>query len=249
MDNASQTVRNLARSVTPPILWELARKLRQHHLPPPPPSYQGVVTQHNMRWLHEGRFAEIYDRHHHLNPFNAPNETRLRQYFACMFAEFAKSVPGDFLSAGISFGVAPRVIYDFTEFERLEKIYHFIDPFLGINNPSETVSPYNTDFEFVHRQYPADAPIKFHRKLIPECFPLVGLEALAFAHLNVTHPPAEAASLQYLYEKLSPGGFILIDYYSFGHGQFETYDPAIKKVGASVFSMVSGQGVIHKPLK
>lgn len=249
MSKASQTIKTLARALTPPVLWDAVRKVRQRNLPPPPQSYQGVVTQHNMRWLHEGRFAEIYDRHRHLNPFAVPNETRLRQYCACMFAEFAKSVPGDFLSAGISYGVAPRVIYDFVEFERLGKTYHFIDPFLGINNPDETIAPYNTDFELVCRQYPVDAPVKFHRKRIPDCFPLAGIDALAFIHLNVTYPPDEAASLPYLYEQLTPGGFIVIDYYSFGKGQFDTYDPVVEKIGVSVFSLVTGQGVINKPLK
>lgn len=165
-----------------------------------------------------------------------------------MFAEFAKSIPGDFLSAGISYGVAPRVIYDFVEFERLGKTYHFIDPFSGVNNPSaDGAYRYNTDFGFVRRQYPTNAPVQFHQELIPDCLPLAGLDALAFVHLNVTYPPAEAASLPYLYEKLSPGGFILIDYYSFGAGQYDDYDPALEEIGASVFSMVTGQGVIHKP--
>ena len=249
MNKVSQTVRDLARAVTPPILWALVRNLCRPGLSSSLPSYQGVVTQHNMRWLHEGRFAEIYDRHRHLNPFNAPNETRLRQYIACMFAAFAKGVPGDFLSAGISYGVAPRVIYDFVEFEHLGKMYHLIDPFLGINNPGVTISPYNTDCEFVRSQYSSDAPIKIHRELIPDCFPLDGLDALAFVHLNVTYPPAESASLAYIYEKLSPGGFILIDYYSYGQGQFAVYDPAIEKIGAVVFSLVTGQGVIQRPLR
>ena len=244
MSNIHQTAINLARAVTPPFLWDMARKLLKRS---GPTNYQGVVTYHNMRWLHEGRFAEIYDSHSHLNPFNAPNETRLRQYFDCMFAEYAKGVPGDFLAAGISYGVAPRVIYDFVDFERFGKTYHFIDPFLGINNPGEEIAPYNTDIELVRNQYPADAPIKFHLELIPDCFPLPGIDALAFVLLNTSDVAGEAASLPYLYEKLSPGGFILIDYYSFGQGQFEGYDPAIAKIGASVFSMVTGQGVIRKP--
>jgi O-methyltransferase len=245
VNKTGEAVIKFAKAVTPPVLWGLARKLLKRSLPT---SYQGVATQHNMRWLHEGRFAEIYDRHSRLNPYTIPNETRLRQYLDCMFAEFAKHVPGDFLSAGISYGVAPRVIYDFVDFARLGKTYHFIDPFLGINNPGETIAPYNTDFEFVRNQYAADAPVKFHLGLIPDCFPLAGLEALAFVHLNTSHVVAEAASLPYLYERLSPGGIILIDYYSFGFGQFAGYDPAIEQVGASVFSMITGQGVIRKPL-
>lgn len=241
--------KNFTKAVTPPFLWGLLRKLFGRNLTPHQVSYQGVVTQHSMRSLHEGSFAGIYDRHFRLNPFNASNETRLRQYNACMFAYFAKTIPGDFLSAGISHGVAPRVIYDFVEFARLGKIYHFIDPFSGINYPGKGDNVYNTDVRFVLGQYPFDAPIEVHQKLIPDCFPLDGLERLAFAHLNTTHPEAEAASLEYLYEKLSPGGFILIDFYSFGQGQYDAYDPIVEKIGASVFSLVSGQGVIHKPCK
>lgn len=173
---------NLARAVTPRFLWDMARKLPGRSLPT---SYQGVVTPHNMRWLYEGRFAEIFDRHSRRNLFNAPNET---------------------------------------------------------------IAPYNTDCEFVCNQYPADAPINFRLELIPDCFPLSGLDVLAFVHLNATHVVGEAASLKYLYEKLSPGGFIPIDYHSFGQGQFAGYDPAIQKIGASLFNMVIGQAVLRKPL-
>lgn len=247
--SASHFLKRLARRVMPVAMQNYVRERLRTDLPRHAPSYQGVYTQHSMRWLHEGRFAEIHDRHRQLNPFNSANESRLRQYSACMFAEFSKKVPGDFLSAGISFGVAPRVIYDFVEFERLGKTYHFIDPFLGANYPGEGVNPYNTDFEFVRKQYREDAPIVFHRELLPDCFPLEGLErGLAFIHLNTTHPPAEAASLNFLYEKLNPGGFMVIDSYSFGQGAFEVYEPVIRKIGAKVFSLVTGQGVIQKPL-
>jgi hypothetical protein len=242
---------NLLKRVMKGVLPEaMVRDLRERFrtdLPRSARGYQGVYTQHSMRWLHEGRFAEIHDRHRKLNPFNAPNELRLRHYTACMFADFAKHVPGDFLSAGISFGVAPRVIYDFVEFGKLGKTYHFIDPFLGVNYPGAGPSPYNTDFEFVRRQYPGDAPVVFHRQLLPDCFPLKGLDrGLAFVHLNTTHPPAEAASLRYLYESLNPGGYIVIDDYSFGTGQFEDYDPAVAALGARIYSLVTGQGVIQK---
>lgn len=250
MNEACQTIKGLLKAITPPFLWEAARKLRQSHLPPPPSEYQGVITHHSMRCLHEGRFADIHDRYRALNPQNDTNLTRLRQYCACMFAEFAKGVPGDFLSAGISYGIAPRVIYDFVEFESLGKTYHFIDPFSGINNPSEGgTHQYNTDVDFVRRQYSTDAPIQIHRDLIPDCFPLEGLKALAFVHANTTHAVAEAASLPYWYEKLSPGGFIVIDFYSYGLGQYAHFDPVIERIGASVFSLVTGQGVIQKPMK
>jgi hypothetical protein len=248
--SAMQLLKRVVRRMIPAPLLNYLRQRLKTDLPRDALSYQGVYTQHNMRWLHEGRFAEIHDRYRTLNPFNSPNESRLRHYCVCMFAEFSRPVPGDFLSAGISFGVAPRVIYDFVEFERLGKTYHFIDPFLGINYPGDGPNPYNMDFEFVRRQYPPDAPIAFHRALLPDCFPLQDLttQGLAFVHLNTTHPSAEAASLRYLYETLNPGGFIVIDSYSFGAAGFSFYDPVLKRIGAHVFSLVTGQGIIQKPL-
>ena len=245
---AMHLLKRLVKGVMPAAMLQYVRQRFRTDLPRTALGYQGVYTQHSMRCLHEGRFAEIHDRYRKLNPFNAPNELRLRHYCASMFAEFAKMIPGDFLSAGISFGVAPRVIYDYVEFERLRKTYHFIDPFLGINYPGSGPNPYNTDFEYVRRQYPEEAPVVFHRQLLPDCFPLADLaQGLAFVHLNTTHPPAEAASLQYLYEKLNPGGFIVIDDYSFGNGQFDKYDRAIQALGAKIFCLVTGQGVIQKP--
>lgn len=245
---AMQSLKRLMKGVMPAAMLQYVRHRFRTDLPRSAPGYQGVYTQHSMRCLHEGRFAEIHDRYRRLNPFNAPNELRLRHYCASMFAEFAKKVPGDFLSAGVSFGVAPRVIYEFVEFEQLGKTYHLIDPFLGVNYPGSGPNPYNTDFELVRRQYSSAAPVVFHRELIPDCFPLEGLtQGLAFVHLNTTDPPAEAASLRYLYESLNPGGYIVIDDYSFGNGQFDDYDPAIGALGARIFCLVTGQGVIQKP--
>jgi len=241
---------SVLRDITPPFIWATLRQRFGQYFPDiASVNYQGVSTQHSMRCLHEGYFAQLYDRYRTLNPNNSENLTRLRIYNACLFAEFARAVPGDYLSAGISYGIAPRIIFDFVKFWQLSKAYHFVDPFTGSNNPADKKNhPYNEDVSFVIQQYPSNAAIKIHKALIPNCFPIDDIELLAFVHLNVTHPPSEAASLSYLYDKLSPGGFILIDYYGYGTGQYEWFDPVEDQLGIKIFSMVTGQGVIQKPL-
>jgi len=243
-------LKTLLQRLVPASAQDFLRRQLRTDLPRCAVSYQGVYTQHSMQPLHQGRFARIYDQHRTLNPFNGPHDTRLRHYLACMFAEFSKTIPGDYLSAGISFGVAPRVIYDFVNFKSLGKQYHFVDPFLGINYPGPGVNPYNTDFEFVRRQYSDNAPVIFHRDLLPDCLPINGLDGgLAFVHMNTTHPKAESAAIPYMYENLNPGGFMVIDHYSFGVGQYHDYDETVAKVGAEIFSLVTGQGVIQKPFQ
>lgn len=246
-------LKDILRDCTPPVLWRLASGLKkavQEPVTPPaaPISYQKVTTLHNMRDLHQGRYAEVYDRFSPLNHFNAPHETRMRIYFASMFADVAKRVPGDFVAGGVSFGVAPLVIYHLLGFETLGKTYHLIDPFIGITADGRTYHAYNTDMEKVREQFPEHAPVVFHRQLMPDCFPLPGVAAFAFVHLNATFPKAESDSLDYLYGKLSPGGIILIDYYAINAGQQDQYDPAIRAAGATIWTLPTGQGVIFKPL-
>ncbi len=247
-------IRSNIKQFVPPIIWSFAKTFFAPKIPTASSvagryqniDYQGVSTVHNMRCMHEGFFARIYEQWRGLNPANAPEVTRLRQYLACMFAEWTKDVEGDFLTAGISYGVAPRVIYDFIDFPSLGKVWHFIDPFTGANVPDGYF--YNTNPEIVKKQYPNEARIILHENYIPDVFPIKSIEYLAFVHLNTAACAAEAESLPYLYDKLSPGGIILIDTYAFGNGAFETYNEKIKKLGATVFTMVTGQCVIRKKI-
>ena len=234
----------IARSITPPIFWNILKKISQR---PDPIHYQTVHTGHNVDLMHVGRFGNIRDKYVILNPDSDRNATRLRQYLLCLFATIVKNLPGDFVTAGISYGIAPRVIYDFIDFEKLGKTYHFIDPFEGVDETGALCAAYNLDPDFVLNQYPANAPVLLHKGFIPECLESLKLGNLAFVHLNTGCSKPEADSLAYFYDRLSPGGILVIDYYGYGTGKRHVYDPSIKSLGAEVFSMVTGQGVIVKP--
>jgi hypothetical protein len=104
---------------------------------------------------------------------------------------------------------------------------------------------YNTDAAFVRQQYQDDPSVLVHVANIPECFPLSGLGRLAFVHLNTGNTIAEAASLPYLYACLSVGGFILIDKYAISHGYRADYDLTLARIGASIWTLPTGQGVIR----
>jgi len=211
-------------------------------------NYQGVKTKHNMLKMHEGRFHDINQKYWNLDPNYDDNITRLRHYNLCLFSNYVKNLEGDFITAGISYGVAPRIIYDFVKFEKLNKVYHFIDPFLGIGNDGDVNKSYNKSKQYVLDQYPKSAPIKLHNELIPNCFPLNGVDKISFAHLNTGVYLAEAKSLKYLFDKLIKGGVIIIDNYSLfnGYEKMKIYDPFIKELEVEIFVLVTGQGVILK---
>ncbi len=243
---------NTLHRLTPPALFDAALTLAGRAVHPGEPyrsaAYHGVRTHHNARPLHVGRFAEIYERHQPLDPHIGIEVTRYRIYNACVFAQASAGVPGDFLSAGISYGVAPRVIYDFVNFETLGKTLHLVDPFIAAGDASakRAWTIYNTDPQYVRRQYPAAAHVLLHLELIPAALPLRGVDRLAFVHLNTGNADAEAEALPILYRQLSSGGAIVIDRYAAGDGQFAQYDPAIAALGAEPIWFPSGQCVLLK---
>jgi hypothetical protein len=239
---------SLARELTPPALWRALKLLAGRRPRPPAVHYQGVITPHDMAVLHSGRFAERYDRHRQLDPHLEPNTTRMRHYNLACLARHALNAPGDFLFAGVSYGVAARVLYDFLDWPTRGRVMHLVDPFLGVRNMQERepLDCYNTDADYVRRQYDAaDRSVTIHVAAVPDCLPVA--PTLAFVHLNTGDYRCEAAALPMLYRSLSPRGVIVLDNYAIHVGHQNDYDPALAALKVEPFCLVTGQAVLFKP--
>jgi hypothetical protein len=254
-------IKDIIHDLAPPLIWRTGKRLRRAlgfkakppPLPPPPidwraTDYQGVRTIHNARPLHVGPYAEILDRHASHDPWHAPDVVRYRHYNICQLAKLSRDVPGDFLVCGVSWGVAARMVYEYLDFASLGKTFHFVDPFIAIDNAANQtrLDKYNSDPEYVRRQYPVDAPIKFHRVMIPSGLPLPVPDGFSFIHLATGDEPSEAQSLPYFFERLNRGGWIVIDNYAIGDGAFDHYDPTLDRLGIEPIWLPSGQGAIMK---
>lgn len=201
-----QKLSGIVRSVTPRPVWNAylrARGLEQIH---PWRTFGYIASRANTQPLFEGRFAELYAKYSSLDPNLDPEEGRYVHYFSCFFASLCRHVPGDFVCAGISYGVGAKMIFEFTDFSSLGKTLHLIDPFEGIS-AGGVAENYNRDPDYVRSQYPADAPVVIHRARIPLRLP----GKLAFVLSTTGVPEAEEASVPIFYEALSPGGILISD--------------------------------------
>lgn len=197
---------DIVRSAAPRPLWNAylrARGLGQIHSWR---TFDYMATRADPRPLFEGRFAELYAKYSSLDPNLDPEQGRYVHYFSCFFAGLCRHIPGDFVCAGISYGVGAKMVFEFTDFQSLGKTLHLIDPFEGIA-VGGIAGNYNRDPEYVRRQYPADAPIVIHRARIPLHLP----GKLAFVLSTTGVPAAEEASVPIFYEALSPGGILISD--------------------------------------
>jgi len=237
----NQTLSTFVQSLTPPVIWNMYLHLRGRTERYPWREFGNVMTCTNSKPVLEGRFAELYEKYHRLDPFLPANETRYRNYNICFFANFCRHVAGDFVCAGVSWGITPRIVFDFLEFPALGKTLHLIDPFEGIvSNTGDRVSErYNRDPDYVLKQYPAGAPIVLHRERIP--FKLPGKFAFIFS--DTGNAAADAESIPIFYEALSPGGVFITNSYA---NDLPLYEPVLANLGLSPLWLPSGQGVIFK---
>jgi hypothetical protein len=237
----NQKLSAAVQSVTPPIIWNLYQAARGRARNSPWREFGNVSTCANVSPLLQGKFAELYEKYHTLDPFVPKDVTRYRQYNISFFANLCRDVPGDFVCAGVSWGIAPRIVFEFTDFPSLGKTLHLIDPFEGIvSNTSNQISErFNRDPDYVLRQYPKGAPIVLHRKRIPLRLP----GKLAFVFSNTGNPAADAESIPIFYEGLSHGGVIITDQYA---NNIEHYEPVLNQLNVTPLWLPSGQGVIMK---
>lgn len=235
-----QTLAKIAQSVTPPVLWNVYQRARRHTESYPWRQFGSMLTCADAKPLLEGKFADLYAKYQPLNPVAPAEKDRYRHYNLCYFAERCRHIPGDFVCAGVSWGVGPRIIFDFVDFASLGKKFHLIDPFEGtISSTGEHATGFNCDPDYVLRQYPPDAPIVLHRKPIP-----VRLNGkLAFVSTDTADPAADAESLPIFYEALNPGGIFVSEQYA---DNIHYYEPILRRLGATALWLPSGQGVIVK---
>ncbi len=237
----NQTLSGIVQSLTPPILWNAYLRMRGTQKRFPWREFGTIMTCVDTRPLLEGRFAELYAKHRPLDPFRPLDVVRYRQYNICFLANLCRHVPGDFVCAGVSWGFSPRLVFDFVHFPSLGKTLHLIDPFEGIvSNATDEVSErYNSNPDYVLRQYPPGAPVVLHRKRIPLRLP----GKFAFVFTDTGNPAADAESLPVFYESLSPGGMLITEQYG---NNLDHYEPALSRLGITALWLPSGQGVIVK---
>jgi Methyltransferase domain len=83
---------------------------------------------------------------------------------------------------------------------------------------------------------------------VPEILPTVNIPSVAFLHIDMNCAYPERAALEYFWDRLSPGAFVLLDdyaYYGF-ENQADAIDAVAGSLGLEVLSLPTGQGLITK---
>jgi len=216
-----------------------------------------LVTCNNCDFIREERFAKAYTAAAATRPWKGFT-LQWRVYIVCWFANYIKNLEGDFVECGVNTGAYARAIIEYINFPKTNKKFWLFDTFSGLvkeqlNDKEKEIGFYKhynhyvDVYEDVKQTFSA-----FNVEVVKGAVPntLVNFTGNKIAYLsidmNVTAP--EIAAVNYFWDKIVPGGIIMLDDYGFSPHieQKRAFDELASKKGVNILSLPTGQGVIIK---
>lgn len=163
----------------------------------------------------------------------------------------ARGIPGDFVECACYKGGTARIVSDYTDFaQQTDRSYYLYDLFEHDASMIHHSMPEHskTLYERVQQRF-ADMPnVKVIQGKVPDVMHEVAPEKVAFMHIDLNNAPAEIGALEVLFDRLSPGGILILDDYGWlGYrAQKLAEDPWLAARGYHVLEMPTGQGMVFK---
>ena len=217
----------------------------------------GVYSKHSVEYLNEQWFVECCNTVISGLPEVSRDkifrkDLRQRYYTACKFAKVASSLEGSFVSVGVSFGVTPRLILEYTS---SKKEYWLVDGWDGYDPYRSKVMKtdmiferYCSNVDDVRKIFSGYDNVRIVQGLAPQALENIEAEKISLLQLDTGDSKCEAASIEFLWDRIVPGGIIVIDLLNPAGGYVAEHMPLFKKLGCSdgVIGLSHGQGIIIK---
>ena len=159
-------------------------------------------------------------------------------------------VQGDFVECGCYRGTGARIVADVIDFSKLDRKYYLYDLFdRDPKRPYHSMSAHGPDlFERVQGRFKDFSNVVVTPGLVPETFNVAAPEKIAFLHLDLNNREAEIAALDVLFDRIEPGGIIVLDDYAwiYYRDQMEAEFKWFSERGYHVLELPTGQGVVIK---
>lgn len=221
-----------------------------------------LATAHNADFLVDPLFAEAYrlgaSTEH---PYGPNMHIEWRVYTACWIASNAIHRPGDFVECGVASGIISRAVAHYISWQdHPDRTLWLLDTF--DRYPVEQLTDaeraagltrlathYYNSVDSITRTFAGFPNVRIVPGLIPDTLGEIAAERVAYLHLDLNASTPERAAIEYLWDRLVPGAWVLLDDYGWSEciNQKLAMDEFAATKGLRVFSMPTGQGILFKP--
>ena len=180
-----------------------------------------------------------------------------RIYVYCWAARSALAVAGDFVECGVFRGLYSAVMTQYLEFQHQPKRLFLYDTFSGLPEATSTQAERDrvnrsyqdeTVYQSVRDRFALYANVEVVRGVVPDVLAERAPERIALLHLDLNAAQAEVGALDALFDRVSPGGLILLDDY--GRQEYgalhEAHAAWFAERGCLALEMPTGQGLVIK---
>lgn len=173
-----------------------------------------------------------------------------RRYILCCAAYHCLYLEGDFVECGTLFGTGIKTVIDYIGKDNFDRQFYGYDTF--DTNPVEGHSFGGQEeglFEQVKLRFTEYPQVKLVMGLLPQSLEGNSPEKIAYLHIDLNHADYEIAVLEALFERVVPGGIIIMDDYEWSgvyRRQKILESQWFDQRGYRVFPLPTGQGLILK---
>jgi len=225
----------------------------------------GLRSIHNHEFMDDPAFQKAYQRG--IRAAGDDYRWHWRVHVGLWAAACAARLEGDFVECGVNRGFLASAIMDYLNWDSLGKHFYLLDTFRGMDerfiSPEDKASGaleknaqnlasgfYVHGIEEVRANFSQWKNVSLIEGSIPETLPLVRTNNIAYVHLDMNCSIPEIAAIQFSWERLVPGAFVLLDDYAFYGYVSEkiAMDRFAQEKGINILSLPTGQGLLVKPV-
>ena len=173
-----------------------------------------------------------------------------RRYILACAAYHCVHVPGDFVECGVYNATGVKTVMDYLGGKDFPKTFWAYDTF--DYNPVEGHAFEGQEaglYDKVKKRFEGYPQVNLVRGLLPDSFKDNEPDAIAYLHIDLNNVDGEIAVLERLFDRISPGGIIILDDYEWAgvyRTQKQAEDQWFDARQYRIFPLPTGQGIILK---
>ena len=174
-----------------------------------------------------------------------------RRYVLACAAYHCVQLEGDFVECGAYTGVGIKTIIDYLGGIHFPKIFWGYDLFEHNASMLNHAMPEHGDdlYERIQEKFAHYPQVELIKGFIPDCFEDNSPDKIAYLHIDLNQAPAEIAALEHLFDRVVPGGIIILDDYEWSgiyRPQKLAEDGWFEQRNYKVMPLPTGQGLVFK---
>ena len=202
----------------------------------------------NISMLDDGDFVKAWEEN-----VESQSDTAIvwRRYILACAGYHCVQLDGDFVECGAYTGVGVKTVVDYLGGVEFPKTFWLYDLFEHEDGMLHHAMPdHGPDLEpRVRDKFRTYPQVRIFKGAIPEVFEGQSPQAIAYLHIDLNQPVAEVAALEALFDRVVPGGIVILDDYEWS-GVYRTQklaeDPWFEARQYRVFPLPTGQGIVIK---